>query len=502
MTNSQSLDSKSSALKTKKKSSQKDLGSTAQGLLPLDQPNPVVAIETPDTTKPVSKVQSVAELNQFIRGMIEGNLQLVWVKGELSNFKAHSSGHFYFSLKDSKSQIRAVMFRGYNSALKFRPTDGLEVIVRGRVTVYEPRGEYQIAVETMEPVGAGALQKAFEQLKIKLKAEGLFDASRKRPIPKLPRHIALVTSPTGAAIQDMLNILKRRNPLAKITLVPTIVQGESAAPKICSSLRTAWSLPEVDVVIVGRGGGSIEDMWCFNDETLARTIAACPVPVISAVGHEIDFTIADFVADLRAPTPSAAAELVVSSRQELIAGISAQERLLVSSFNKSLRMLNARLALSSKRLIDPKRRLSDLMLRNDELGTRLQNAIQKILQLKANRWKLLSQRIPSPQIAMDRKLQHVNLLTTKLHQFFNRRLDRSKSRFHEQVSLLNSLSPLKTVERGYSITRSNEKLVGSIHELRPGDRIEVRIRDGDVVAIVDTLIEQKDFNLSSGKDPK
>lgn len=252
------------------------------------------------TSEQKTDVFSVEQLNRLIRQTIEGNINTIWVRGEISNFKPHSSGHFYFSLKDKQSQIKAVMFRGYNSRLKFKPKDGTEVIVRGKISVYEPRGDYQIICEMMEPVGAGALQKAFEDLKLKLKSEGLFDPAKKRPIPLLPRHVAIVTSPTGAAIQDMLNVLSRRNRSVRITLVPTIVQGEAAAPQICEAMKKAFLLPDLDAVIVGRGGGSIEDMWCFNDENLARIIASSPVPVISAVGHEIDFTIADFVADLRA----------------------------------------------------------------------------------------------------------------------------------------------------------------------------------------------------------
>src|SRR3989344_1749051 len=219
-----------------------------------------------------SVVYNVEQLNSYIRQTLEGHLGVVWVQAEISNFKPHSSGHFYFSLKDAKAQISAIMFRGHNSKLKFKPHDGLEVIVRGRITVYEPRGTYQIVCETMEPVGAGALQKQFEQLKEKLKLEGLFDASRKKQIPPYPRHVAIVTSPTGAAIQDILNIMKRRAPHVSVTIVPTIVQGAAAAPAICEAFRKA-TLLKPDVIIIGRGGGSIEDMWCFNDETLARKIS-------------------------------------------------------------------------------------------------------------------------------------------------------------------------------------------------------------------------------------
>ena len=259
-----------------------------------------------------SVIYNVEKLNAHIRQTLEGQLGVVWLQAEISNFKPHTSGHFYFSLKDSKAQISAIMFRGFNSKLKFKPHDGLEVIVRGRITVYEPRGTYQIMCEAMEPVGAGALQKQFEQLKEKLKLEGLFEATRKKPIPSYPRHVAIVTSPTGAAIQDILNIMSRRAKNVEITLVPALVQGVNAATSLVDSLKLALQLP-VDVIIIGRGGGSMEDLWSFNDETLARLISLATIPIISAVGHEVDFTICDFVADLRAPTPSAAAELVAKS---------------------------------------------------------------------------------------------------------------------------------------------------------------------------------------------
>src|SRR3984957_18663367 len=263
------------------------------------------------------EIWSVSDVNKAVKATLESQYKLLWIKGEISNFKPHSSGHFYFSLKDSKAQISAVMFRGFNQGLKFRPQDGLEVIVRGKITVYEPRGNYQIFCELMEPMGAGALQLAFEQLKKKLQAEGLFEAARKRPLPRLPKHVAGVTSPTGAAIRDILNVLGRRFKGLRVTLIPAVVQGDAAPRSVVAAIELACRLPDVDVMIVGRGGGSIEDLWAFNDERVARAIAASRVPTISAVGHEIDFTIADFVADLRAPTPSAAAELVCRNAAEI-----------------------------------------------------------------------------------------------------------------------------------------------------------------------------------------
>lgn len=439
------------------------------------------------TGKPETLVLSVDQLNRQIRHLIEGELGVVWVQGELSNFKAHSSGHFYFSLKDSKSQISAVMFRGHNSRLKFKPVDGLEVIVRGKVTVYEPRGNYQIVCEMMEPVGAGALQKAYEQLKEKLKKEGLFEASRKRPIPVLPRHIAIVTSPTGAAIRDMLNVLTRRNKSVQITLIPTIVQGEAAAPQICEAINKAFKIPNIDVLIIGRGGGSIEDLWAFNDEKLARIIATSPIPVISAVGHEIDFTIADFVADLRAPTPSAAAELVTKDLVELTSRLRSLERLLRNAIDKTLKKIENQIKHLETRLVDPKRKLQDLILRNDELLNRLIQAVSTYLEHRKMELQLLQGRLISPSQIVRQKLQFLQMATLKLKSNCLRSMENKKARLEKWMSVLESLSPLKVVERGYSVTLKNGQLVKDSQALVLGDRVEVKLMKGSFEAEVKKL---------------
>lgn len=436
-------------------------------------------------------VLTVEGLNKRIRQLIEGELPLVWVQGEVSNFKAHTSGHYYLSLKDSKSQIRAVMFRGHNARLKFRPTDGMEVIVRGRVTVYEVRGEYQITIEMMEPVGAGALQKAYEQLKTKLKQEGLFEASRKRPLPPHPRHVAIVTSPTGAAIRDMVNVLSRRNRSVAITLVPALVQGEAAAPHLVQALKTAWRLPNLDVIIIGRGGGSIEDLWAFNDETLARTIAASPVPVISAVGHEVDFTIADFVADLRAPTPSAAAELVVRSTEEVAQKLRLTERLLVRGWQQQLASFRHRFSGALSNLVDPRRRLQDLILRNDELSLRLQQAAERHLQNRRLQVQGLRRGLRSPNEILRRRRALVNVAMSSLHAQAQRHLDRRQARLQRVLGLLDGLSPLKVVERGYALTMSNGQLVKSIRQVQPKQQIEVHLLDGRIQAEVISVKEGK-----------
>ncbi|MGB7220007.1 MAG: exodeoxyribonuclease VII large subunit, partial [Vicinamibacterales bacterium] len=267
------------------------------------------------------RVLTVTELNVRVRDLIETEFGEIWVEGELSNCRVWNTGHLYFTLKDSAAQVRAVIFRSALRYLKFKPTDGLRVVARGRLSVYEPKGEYQLVCEHMEPHGLGALQLAFDQLKKRLQEEGLFDASRKRPLPALPRKIGIVTSIEGAAVRDIIKVLRRRYANAHLIIRPTRVQGEGAAAEIGRGLGAIGRVPHVDVVIVGRGGGSIEDLWAFNEESVARAIAACPVPVISAVGHETDVTIADFVADLRAPTPSAAAEMVVTAKDEFIGRI-------------------------------------------------------------------------------------------------------------------------------------------------------------------------------------
>ncbi len=436
-----------------------------------------------NTNKKDSVVYNVEQLNSHIRQTLEGQLGVVWLQAEISNFKPHSSGHFYFSLKDSKAQISAIMFRGSNSKLRFKPNDGLEVIVRGRITVYEPRGTYQIVCESMEPVGAGALQKQFEQLKDKLKLEGLFDQSRKKPIPSYPRHVAIVTSPTGAAIQDILNIMNRRAKNVGLTIVPALVQGPQAATSLCEALAQALKLP-VEVIIIGRGGGSMEDLWSFNDEKLARMIAVANIPIISAVGHEIDFTICDFVADLRAPTPSAAAELVAKSSIEISQKLDHADRMLKASLQKILKFKSQNLVLTSKRLIDPKKKLQDYAFRNDELVTRLENAMKAFLTGQGKDVQLLEKKLVSPVEVVKQlktKLEKTNL---RMSSAMKTVLSQAEYRLKNSMSLLGSLSPLNVVDRGYSITSHNKQVIKSVADVKQNDEIEVKLKDGTLTATV------------------
>jgi exodeoxyribonuclease VII large subunit len=392
-------------------------------------------------------ILSVSQLNRAIRSDLEGQFGRIWVRGEISNFKHHSSGHQYFSLKDQQSQVQAVMFRGHNSKLKFRPEDGLEVLVRGKITVYEPRGNYQVFCESMEPVGAGALQKAFEQLKEKLQNEGLFDVARKRPLPAFPKHLAIVTSPTGAAIQDMVKVLSRRARGLRVTLVPALVQGDQAAASIVEAMARAQRLPDVDVIIVGRGGGSLEDLWPFNEERVARAIAGSRVPVISAVGHEVDYTIADFVADLRAPTPSAAAEIVVQDAQALVERVKVLSKRLLVSVRRFVEVGSLRLRQMQYRLVDPRQKLQDMMIRCDELDGRLAQALRRNL------------------------------------------LDKNRD-LKAAVSKLDALSPLAVVARGYSLVRRGADLIRSCEQVRVGEEMTVLLARGTIGVAVTSVSDQ------------
>ena len=433
-----------------------------------------------------SVVYNVEQLNSYIRQTLEGHVGVVWLQAEISNFKPHSSGHFYFSLKDPKAQISAIMFRGHNAKLKFKPHDGLEVIVRGRISVYEPRGTYNIVCETMEPVGAGALQKQFEQLKEKLKKEGLFEAARKKPIPPYPRHVAIVTSPTGAAIQDILNIMNRRARNVQITVVPALVQGAGAPASICEGFIKAQKL-RADVIIVGRGGGSIEDLWSFNDEKLARLIAASETPVISAVGHEIDFTICDFVADLRAPTPSAAAELVAKSSMEIVQKITQLDRLLQNAMQKVLKLKSQSLFLNSKRLVDPKKKLQDYAFRNDELLTRLENAVKgNIINLRKD-IQLLEKKLASPTEVIFRLKSKIEKSDMRLSKALQFKLNNLMSQVTRNMAKLDSLSPLAVVDRGYSIATTNNKVLKSVKDVKAGEVVDVRLADGHFSAEVKSI---------------
>lgn len=440
------------------------------------------------------KVHTVSEINRQVKGLLEGRFALIWLKAEISNFKAHTSGHFYFSLKDEKSQINAVMFRGHNRQLKFKPKDGMEVLIRGRLTVYEPRGNYQVFCETMETVGEGALQQAFENLKRKLKAEGLFEASRKKQLPHLPEHVALVTSPTGAAVRDMLNVLSRRFRGLKITIVPCRVQGDGAAREIVHALEQVERLnktEKIDAIICGRGGGSLEDLWAFNEEALARKIVDCSIPVISAVGHEIDFTIADFVADLRAPTPSAASELVVKNASEISEKIKLLGRRLVRAQKQKVYDQRQKVGALEKQLVDPKRYLQDLSLRSDELIQRLEGAALRYLKTRATQVSLLASQLTRPDVRLRQEKDRLAQMQARLHREIQQKIQMGRFELQKKNALMDSLSPLKVVERGYSITTdAKKKVIKSAAQLKVKDKIKIKFAKGSAEATVDSLSEE------------
>jgi exodeoxyribonuclease VII large subunit len=433
------------------------------------------------------EILTVSALNKQIRNSLEGQYGLVWVKGEISNFKPHSSGHFYFSLKDDNAQIGAVMFKGFNSRLKFKPENGMEVVIRGKITVYEPRGSYQIFCEIMEPVGLGALQMAFEQLKAKLKAEGLFEASRKKPLPFMPRRIAIITSPTGAAIRDMLNVLSRRAKGLQITLIPAVVQGAQAPGDLCRAIALVQQVGGFDVLIVGRGGGSMEDLWGFNDEAVVRAIASCVIPTISAVGHEIDFTIADFVADLRAPTPSAAAELVVKNAADLSEKLRMIQSKIVGMISGKIQLDRRHIQTIEKSLIDPKRKLQDLSIRLDDLMQRLELSAMRSLEAKRQVVIILKHRIGDPSQRLQMQRQKMEQFSTRLSLSLRGVFESKGRALVRWMDVLDSMSPLKVVARGYSIIRKEDELVKDTAQLKKGDRVEIHFAKGIADAVIEDL---------------
>ncbi len=437
--------------------------------------------------KPQKKALMVSEVNRHIKGLLEGEFPDIWIQGEISNFVAHGSGHYYFSLKDEKAQISAVMFKGFNSKLRFRPETGMEVIAKGKITVYEPRGGYQIFCQSMEPVGAGALQMAYDQLKKKLQAEGLFSPERKKTLPAWPKKIALVTSPTGAAVKDMLKVLKRRYKGLTITVIPTLVQGNGAPASIVKSLNAAQKIEGLDLILCGRGGGSIEDLWGFNSEDVARAIVASKVPIISAVGHEIDFTIADFVADLRAPTPSAAAELAVKNTDDILKDLGALKSRNIQSIVSKLQFLRQSVNVLESKLVDPQRRLQDLSMRCDELTERLSRATLNRISKKQQQAKLLEKSLVSPDVLLKQSQQQLGFLSLKMTEAIKTKIIMSKSQLSEAAKVLDSISPLKVLDRGYSMAQKNNKVIRSSSQIKKGDSMSIKFADGSADVTVDKV---------------
>jgi len=448
-------------------------------------------------------ILTVTQLNHSVRDLLEFNYGRVWLRGEISNLSAPASGHLYFTLKDDTAQVRAAMFKGARLAARLQapPRNGQQVIIRAKVSLYAPRGDYQLIVEHLEDAGVGALQQAFEQLKAKLAAEGLFAPERKRPLPANPRGIAVVTSPSGAAIRDILHVLARRAPSIPVTIFPVPVQGVEAPPALLNALQHVQQLwhnqfidgagvqhAPFDVLVLARGGGSIEDLWAFNDEALARLISTMPLPIVSGVGHEIDFTIADFVADLRAPTPSAAAELV-SPDQALWRGqaITLTDRL-IKSMQRQQQRQRQQLLQWAQRLRSPQRLLQEQQQRLDEVGLRLNHEMQRTLRQRRERFSPWHARLLSrdPARQLEKLAVQVQQLNTRLQQAMQRRLQQSRQQLAHWVQQAQAVSPMAVIARGYAIVSdvNSGKLIRSVNASPPGSVVNIKLIDGHLHATV------------------
>jgi exodeoxyribonuclease VII large subunit len=460
---------------------------------PLEDPSPARA-SAAAPARIERRIYSVSELTAGIRALIEARFGEVWLEGELSNCKVWNTGHMYFTLKDGGAQIKAVMFRTAVGYLRFKPEDGLHVVARGRLGVYEPKGEYQIVCEHMEPHGLGALQLAFEQLKKRLQAEGLFEPARKRALPALPRRIGIVTSLDGAALRDILKVLRRRAPNASVLIRPARVQGEDAAADVATAIRMLGKVPGVDVVIVGRGGGSIEDLWAFNEERVARAIVACPVPVVSAVGHEVDFTIADFVADLRAPTPSAAAEMVVAATDEFRHRIDRLTGRLRGAARADLQRRRAAVhVLGSRRgLAGFTARIAMRGRHAAELTHHLRGAVRGVIEERARDYRGLRQRLEQRDLARRLASIHGRLTAAegRLSGAAHKTRHRADARFRALAGRLENLSPLAVLGRGYAVCWNADKtaIVRSATTVSPGDRVQVTLANGEIGCRVEDKI--------------
>lgn len=411
------------------------------------------------------KYITITQLTRYIKYKIDNdiNLQEVFLKGEISNFKAHTRGHYYFTIKDENSRINAIMFASQTKKLKFLPEDGMKVLATGKISVYEANGGYQIYVSDMLEDGVGNLYIAYEQLKKKLEANGLFDKDKKKPIPKIPKRVGVITAPTGAAIRDIISTIKRRFPLTEIILLPALVQGADAAPSIVKQIKNAENY-NLDTLIVGRGGGSIEDMWCFNDEEVANAIYNCPIPIISAVGHEIDFTIADFVADLRAPTPTGAAELAVPNRIDVI------------NYIDQLKIRNKKIIFNKIEFL--KQKLNDIT--NKYI---LKNPMS-IYEIKEQQFSGIIEKLKYniTNIYNKKEKEYLNITSSFIFKEPIKLIEKKKQKYLQIISKLDALSPLSTIKRGYSVVRKNNKVITSKNDLIKNDKIEIELSDGNIKA--------------------
>ena len=435
---------------------------------------------------------TVSQLNRSVRQLLENEMGQIWLSGEISNFTQPTSGHWYFTLKDDKAQIRCAMFRTTNRKVLFRPQHGQQVILRATITLYEPRGDYQLIVEQMHPAGDGQLQLKFEKLKQQLTAEGLFASHYKKPLPTPAKCVGIITSSTGAALHDILNILKRRDPSLPVIIYPTQVQGAEAIEKIAATIELANLRHECDVLIVGRGGGSLEDLWCFNEERVARAIFASQIPIISAVGHETDVTIADFVADLRAPTPSAAAELVSRDRDEMQQRLTYQQQRLTMAMDYYFSRRLQQITTLANRL-QKQHPESQLAIKNTllvRLNQRLHQAMSTKLLLAERRHQRLKETLyqTAPTQRIHHYHQQLTALNYRLSQATQEQLHQAKHRFAVSCSQLNAVSPLATISRGYSVTTTTEgQLLKQAKQVAVGEPIVTRISDATLISRVETV---------------
>ena len=442
---------------------------------------------------PSRKIYTVSELTEQIRSTLESGFSSVWIKGEISNYKKAPSGHSYFTLKDDSAQIRSVMFKLQGRFIKFKLEDGLQVLAWGRVSVYGPRGDYQFIIDTVEPAGLGSLMLSFEQLKMKLAAEGLFDETRKRVLPKFPRTVGVVTSASGAAVRDIIKIIHRRSPNINVLLSPTSVQGDKAPQEIVSALSRLCRIDEVDVIIIGRGGGSVEDLWAFNAEEVVREVAVCVKPIVSAVGHETDFTLTDFAADIRASTPSAAAELVAPDVTELALSAQSLFSRLKNSVYNSLERRSTALDEWYKRLYDPRRSIVLKRQLMDEMVIRLRNAIRRDIERKTFDYNALRKRLRIELAAQKLKTcdEAVQAMSSRLSRIIGVRLSETRNSLTSLVGRIDDLSPLKVLARGYSIAfrLDDGKTVTDSDSVETGDRLRIRLARGELITEVTQRIK-------------
>ncbi|EHR5764383.1 exodeoxyribonuclease VII large subunit [Vibrio parahaemolyticus] len=440
-------------------------------------------------SKTNQNIFTVSRLNAEVRLLLENEMGIVWLVGEISNFSAPVSGHWYLTLKDSRAQVKCAMFRGNNRRVTFKPANGNQVLVKARLSLYEPRGDYQLIIESMQPEGDGRLQQEFEELKMKLAAEGLFAQTNKQTLPEHPKCVGVITSKTGAALYDILDVLKRRDPSLPVVIYPTTVQGDAAAIEIAQAIGRANSRNECDVLIVGRGGGSLEDLWCFNNEILARTIAASQIPIISAVGHEVDMTIADFVADVRAPTPSAAAELVSRDNSHKDQSLVAKQHKLASAMRYYLAQQKQQSAQLLHRLErqHPSYQLQRQSQQLDELDMRLRRAMQRFIDTRQQAVERKHHRLQlnSPIKHLAQQKSRLERVEHKLLDAMDRKLLTMRHQLAIAAEKLDTVSPLATLKRGYSITQTEQgKVVTSADDVKTGDLLVTRLANGEIHSTV------------------